>query len=152
MRDTFSIVHNKNQVNALTTMLKRFSYDWKRDEVSMAIFRKASKPMLLEGRAQLLSSVPELSKHADVQFRAKKDKTGTIMRVGLVGKGRGNLGHLFNFGTVNRIQNSSGRSTGKMTASGWWDRAVTSAKPQVEAEITKVAPAIIGRFVRKYKR
>ena len=149
MRDLFSIVHEKGQVNALSLMLQRFPQDWKKTEVSMAIFRKASKPMLQEGRA---SAPTNLADGNVLVFAAKKDKTGTIMRAGLVNKGSGRLGHLFNFGTGERMNYSTGRGTGHMTADGWWDKAVASAKPRVESEITRVAPAIIGRFARKYKK
>jgi len=158
MAQNYNIVHDKRQLNSLSTMLKRLPEDWKRDEATMAIFRKASKPMLVEGRRSLLANVAGFRNSANgvFEFKAKVDRTKTIMRVGLVNKGIGRLGHLFNFGTAERVNYSSGVSTGRISASnfggGWWDRAVGVGKPQVEAAIDKIAPAVIGRYVRKYKR
>lgn len=151
----YSIVHDKKDISQLRTLLTRLPEDWQRDEASMAIFRRSSKAALVIGRASLQQAVPRLGM-SDVAFKAKPDKTKTIMRVGLVNKGKGRLGHLFNFGTVNRVQYSSGRKTGRIDsakfASGWWDKKVPAMKESISSEMDKVAPQIISRYVRKYKK
>ena len=151
----YNIVLDKRDVSNITTLLQRFPEDWQKDAVSMAIFRRASKPMLVTGEQYLLSNVRGF-RGKNYEFRSKLDKTKTIMRVGLVNKGIGRLGHLFNFGTVERMNYSTGRPTGRIDknkfGSGWWDKAVNVGKPQVEREIDKVAPQIITRHARKYKK
>lgn len=149
------LVIDKRSFSRVENMLTRLPKDWQREEASMAIFRKASKPILVAGESQLAISVPELAMADDVQFRSKKDRTSTIMRSGLLAKGKGRLGHLFNYGTADRVQFSTGKSVGRIDkakfGSGWFDRAKQIAMPQVEANIDKFAQATISRYVRKYK-
>lgn len=111
--------------------------------------------MLIAGASQLASDVPELSMANGIDFKSKKDRTGTIMRTGLVAKGKGRLGHLFNSGTDERTQYSTGKNVGRIDKSnfgnGWWDKAKARGMPLVEEQIGKVARTTISRYERKYR-
>ena len=154
---------DKQQFSNLQRMLRRLPEDWQREDAMMGVFRKAGKPMLQAGKASLLASVVgmrrSVSKSKKVEgasrsrvlhWESKVDKTRTIMRVGLVNKGDGRLGHLFNWGTVKRRQYTTGRSTGQIKPNRWWDKAVTSAMPSVLKIVDTESYRVIGRYVRRY--
>ena len=148
---SYTIAHDKRDLSSIYRLLTKFPDDWQRDKVAMAIFRRASKPANAIGRAALHASTSK-GRWSTAEFKSKADKTKTIMRAGLVNKKQGRLGHLFNFGTGERVQYTTGKRTGKITGNGWWDRTIPAQHASIMAEMDKVAPRIISRYVRKYKQ
>lgn len=137
------------RLKGLQTMLQRLPEDFDRDQVMMTVFRKASQPMLSAGRAESSISVPNLARHSDFKFSSRKSKKGDVMRVGLINRGHGKLGHIFNEGTEDRFTNDGGYR-GAIDSYGFWDRAVASSEPKVISRIDKFVPIEIDKYVKKY--
>lgn len=146
----YEIAFDKKQYSNLQRMLKKLPEQWQRDDAMLGIFRKAGKPMLAQGEASLKSHVPNLGSKSDIRWQSKVDKSRTVIRVGMVNKGAGRLGHLFNWGTASREQYTTGRKTGKIRANAWWDKAVVTAMPSVLKIIDTESYKTIGRYVRRY--
>ena len=151
-----NLVIDERAYRNLKKMLEQLPEDFQRQDATMAIARAASKPLLSIGRSMLQVGVPNLAQHGSrLHFNSKKSRDGLVMRTGLQNKDKGRLGHLFNYGTAQRRNYSRGnRPTGRIDnakfGGGWWDKAVSMAEPQIESELQRAAPRVIGRYVRKY--
>lgn len=147
---------DKAQFANIKKQLDRFPKDFMKDEVMMAVFRKASKPLLSAGENLANARIPNVAKGtANTEgfvWSARKDKSGEIMRVGVVNKRgtTGSLGHIFNDGTKNRVT-ASGHKTGRIDPTKFWDDAVKSSERDVHDAVVLNFDKVSDRFARRYK-
>lgn len=144
------LLYDQNQLRRLHNGLQNIPDAWRRDDVMMEIFRKASKPLLSTTESLMYARVPNLAMSASKHLSARKDKTGTILRVGMVAKDSGKLGYIFDQGTKDRTNYSSGRYVGSIKPSFFWRDAVALSETKVGSEIDRLADRTIDKYIKKH--
>jgi pyridoxine/pyridoxamine 5'-phosphate oxidase len=146
---SFKLVADLNKIKRLSEGMRKIPENFQREQIMMAIFKRAAQPLLSTTESLLYARLPNLAMSASQYLSARKDKTGTIMRVGMVAKKSGKLGFIFDEGTEERVT-LSGWHTGRIKASNFWRDAVAMSEDKVKGEVERIAEREINKYFQKH--
>jgi len=146
------LVVDHKKMTSVANAFARLPQEVYTGDMVMKSFRKASKIMLAAGKTNLSSRASGLyMAGAGESMKARQDKTGTILRVGMINNPRtkGTLGHLFDAGSGDRTVLSTGQKVGKHPKTNWWRDAVSSTEKQVEDKAAKEIINEVDKYLKK---
>lgn len=122
-----------------------------------ALPEKLQQNVIQAGNRAVAKAVADDAKTAPVSMRIRaavyfeSNPRSKITRGFLVGlrKPWSSLGHLFEFGTQNRVQKKTGRGTGRMPMTPWLRPALEKVGPRIEEIWARAAKRNLERQLKK---
>ena len=68
----------------------------------------------------------------------------------MVAKDSGKLGYIFDQGTTDRVNYSSGRKVGKIKPSFFWRDALALSETKIQTEIERVTDRTIDKYIKRH--